>query len=220
MVAASAVVVTSRSGSSSASGAGDKTSASVARAKSAANRAWLALETVIALLTTGQNTALLLEVGHANSWESGSGVVLGSVVVNLMNRDCGVNDVGLDGLLVDHRLNGLVDVVVNVLTSNGGSNGRGVPGLALDSLVAELGSLQLQALSNLPVVAMLKGAMLNGSKVVVVLLWEDLGIGDGLDGGVVVVLVDLLVNGGGDLLVTLTVDCLVSDGWSNTLVDT
>ena len=37
-----------------------------------------------------------------------------------MNGDGGVDNVGLDGLLVHNWLNGLVDVVVHMLASNGG----------------------------------------------------------------------------------------------------
>lgn len=67
---------------------------------------WLraALEGIGALFTTGERTALALELGHAHGWESSGGVVLGSVVVDLVNGDSGVHDVWLDGLLVDDRL--------------------------------------------------------------------------------------------------------------------
>jgi len=116
-------------------------------------------------------------------------------------------------------LNGLVDVVVNVLSSEGGGNGLGVALGTLDALITELSSLSLEALGNLTVVAVLELTMLDGSKVVVVLFWENLTVKNGLDRGVVVVLMDLLVNGGLDLLVTLTVDGLVSDGGGNLLVD-
>ena len=66
-------------------------------AERAANAAWLTLEAVVALLTTGQDTALLLEVGHADGGQGGSGVVLGRVVVHLVDGDGGVDDVWLDG---------------------------------------------------------------------------------------------------------------------------
>ena len=71
---------------------------SVRASKSTADGAGLALEAVVALLAAGEDTALLLKVGHANSRKSGSGVVLGSVVVNLVDRDRGVDDVGLNDL--------------------------------------------------------------------------------------------------------------------------
>jgi len=58
---------------------------------------WLAGEAVVALLATSENTALLLEVAHGNGRQSGCGVVLGSVVVNLVDGDSGVNDGRLNG---------------------------------------------------------------------------------------------------------------------------
>ena len=63
----------------------------------AADLARLALEAVVALFTAGENTALLLEISHAYSWESRSSVVLGSVVVDFVDRDGGVDDNRLDG---------------------------------------------------------------------------------------------------------------------------
>jgi len=41
-------------------------------------------------------------------------------MVNLMNGDGGVDNIGLDNLLVDNGLDGLVDVMMNVLASDGG----------------------------------------------------------------------------------------------------
>jgi hypothetical protein len=62
------------------------------------SRFGLADETVSALLATGEGTARLLELLHGDSRKSRSGVVLGSVVVNLVDGDGGVGDVRLDGL--------------------------------------------------------------------------------------------------------------------------
>ena len=66
--------------------------------ESTANGARLALETVEALLATSEDTTLLLEVGHADSGKGRGGVVLGSVVVNLVDGDGGVDNGGLDCL--------------------------------------------------------------------------------------------------------------------------
>jgi hypothetical protein len=64
----------------------------------ASGRLGLADEAVLALLTAGEGTALLLELGHGDGGESGGSVMLGGVVVDLVNGDGGVGDVGLDGL--------------------------------------------------------------------------------------------------------------------------
>jgi len=66
--------------------------------ESTTNRARLALETVEALLAASEDTTLLLEVGHADSRKGRSGVVLSSVVVDLVDGDGGVDNGGLDGL--------------------------------------------------------------------------------------------------------------------------
>ena len=39
-------------------------------------------------------------------------MVAGGVMVDLTDRDCGVNDFGLDDLLLDQRLHSLVDMTV------------------------------------------------------------------------------------------------------------
>ena len=121
--------------------------------------------------------------------------------------------------LLDHRLNGLVDVVVLVLASNNGCDVAG--GGTLDSLdgVTVLGTLLCKASLNLVVVAVLVAAVLNGNDVLVVLGRKNLLVEDRLLGGVVVILVDLLVDGGDVLLVLLPLDGLVLDGRSDLLVN-
>ena len=145
--------------------------------------------------------------------------MLSSIVVNLVNWDGGVCDVWLNGLLVDHWLDGLVDVMVHVLTANSWSLAGGV--LALDTLggVLELGRGLVQLAVDIALVAMLEVAVLNTDQVVVVLLWENLSVLDWLDGSVVVVLVNLLVDGSGDVVVVGAGDSLVLDCWCNLLVD-
>ena len=185
----------------------------------ATDSAGLTLEAIVALLAAGQDTTLLLKVGHGDGGKSRGSVVLGGVVVNLVDGNGGVDNVRLDSLLVDDGLDGLVDVVVDVLTANGGCNRLRVHSLELGTLVSKLGSLSSETLLNLGVVAVLERAVLDGGKVVVVLLRENLTVLDGLDGGVVVVLVNLLVDGGLDLLVLLELMALVGDSRGNLLVD-
>lgn len=185
----------------------------------ATNSAGLTLEAIVTLLAAGQDTTLLLKVGHGDGGKSRGSVVLGGVVVNLVNGDGGVDNVRLDGLLVDNGLDGLVDVVVDVLTADGGCNRLRVHGLDLGALVSKLGSLGSETLLDLGIVAVLERAVLDGGKVVVVLLGENLAVLDGLDGGVVVVLVNLLVDGGLDLLVLLELMALVGDSRGDLLVD-
>jgi len=58
----------------------------------------LASEAVLALLTADERATLCLELGHGDCGEGRGGVVLGGVVVDLVDGDGGVGDVGLDGL--------------------------------------------------------------------------------------------------------------------------
>ena len=64
----------------------------------ATERPRLASKVVAALLAATEDATLLLEVVHAHRCESGGRVVLGLVVMNLVDWNCGVHDVWFDGL--------------------------------------------------------------------------------------------------------------------------
>lgn len=76
-----------------------------------------ALELVVTLLTASQSTALGLELIHSHSRQGGGVVVSRLVMVNLMDRDSSVDNVRLNDLLLDDRLNGLVNVLLGVSSS-------------------------------------------------------------------------------------------------------
>lgn len=78
--------------------------------------------------------------------------------------------------------------------------------------VLELGLLSSEAVLDVRVIAVLELAVLNTGHVVRVLFWENLTVMDRLDGGVMVVLVNLTVDRLGDILVTGVVDMLFLDG--------
>lgn len=183
------------------------------------SRFGLAKEAVLALLAANEGTALCLEFGHGDCGERRGGVVLGGVVVDLVDGDGGVGDVRLNGLLLDHGLDSLVDVVVLVLACNDG--GDLASSLAFSPLggVDVAGALLGETSLDLVVVAVLVAAVLNGDDVGVVLGRKNLLVDDRLLGGVVVVLVNLLVDGGDVLLVLLPLDSLVLDGRGDLLVN-
>ena len=120
---------------------------------------------------------------------------------------------------LDNRLDGLVNVVVDVLASNHRCDSVCVYGFRDDALILELGSLTCETGLDLSSVAVLESAVLNSYEVVGVLLGKDLTVGDRLDRGVVVILVDLLVNGSGDLLVLGRPDGLVKNSGCDALVN-
>lgn len=68
--------------------------------KSTADRLRLTLETVVPLLAASQRATLLLEVGHADSWEGRCCVVLSSVLMDLVDGHGGMDNMGLNGLCV------------------------------------------------------------------------------------------------------------------------
>lgn len=116
-------------------------------------------------------------------------------------------------------LNVLMHMVVDVLAGNSGHGGGAV--LASDGLsgVFEACLLGSKLLLDLIRVVMLEVAVLNSGEVVVVLLREDVGVLDGLDRSVVVVLVDFLVDSSRDTVFLLLGDSLVDDGGVDLLVD-
>lgn len=112
-----------------------------------------------------------------------------------------------------------MDVVVPVLASNDRvdlTSGAAVDasgGVGVASLL--LGEASL----NLVVVTVLVAAMLDGDDVGVMLLRKDLTVGNRLLSGVVVILVNLLVDSGSVLLVLGLLDGLVLNGRGDLLVD-
>lgn len=66
---------------------------------------------------------------------------------------------------------------------------------------------------------MVEFSVLYGSEFGVMLLGKNLSVLDGLNGAVIVVLVDLSVDSCRDILVLMWLDCLVLDMWCNCLMD-
>lgn len=90
-----------------------------ATAERATDCSRLTLETIVTFLTASQATSLLLEVGHAHGWESGGGVVLRLVLVNLVDGHGGVDNRWLDRLFLDDWLNGPDDMSVRATSTRG-----------------------------------------------------------------------------------------------------
>lgn len=177
------------------------------------------LEGIVTLLAASKSSTLVLELVHGHGWESCGAVVGSLVVVNLMNGDGGVNNIGLNGLLLHDRLDSLVNVVVDVLTTDGGGSALAVCGGVYATLVLEASLLVNEVPLSGVVITVVELAMLNGTKLGGVLLGKNLAVLNRLDSAVVVVLVNLLVNSGLNLLVEVGLDDLVLDSRCNSLVD-
>jgi len=168
---------------------------------------------LVRLVSVLVNTSDLgLKVLQRDSGQDGVLVNNRSIVDLLVDGDGGVNVGVLDGLPVDNRLDGLVDVVVDVLAGNGGG-GNHVTVNIIDNLgVGVQVPLLLQLLPVLGehVMLGLPGQLL--SNLVLVLGGQDLVVNNGLDTVLVVVDVPLPVNGL-DLLDSLVSgDVLLDDG--------
>ena len=169
--------------------------ASGGRAGGASDGARLTSEAVVTGLTSSERAALRLELVHGHGWESRGRVVLGSVVVNLVDRNSGVLNVRLDGLLLNNRLNNLVDVMMSVLASDHRSLGVSVGSGAMCGGVLELSGLLLELLLDGSRVTVVVLAVLDWNSLVLVNLGQNLTVLDRLDGSVVMVLVDFTVDG-------------------------
>ncbi len=108
--------------------------------------------------------------------------------------------------------------MVNVLASDDGRGGAGLDGPALDAGIPELGCLLAELRRDIVTLAVVVLTNLDGSDLVNVGLRDDLAGEDRLDGGVVVVLVDLLVDSLLDLLVAALLYRLMGDGRGHLLV--
>lgn len=102
--------------------------------------------------------------------EDRSSMVHGGSMVSLMNRNGGVDDMRLDGLLLDDRLDMFVNMVMDTLASyNRSSSGRVGRAVSLAG-VSELGSLSVESSTSVLLVSMVESLVLDRNEVVVVLL--------------------------------------------------
>lgn len=84
-------------------------------------------------------------------------------------------------------------MVMNMLSGDGRSNGLSLNGAGLGAGRVELSTLLLKASSDCGLVSVVDNTLLGSSDVVLMLLGKDLASLHGLNGGVVVILVDLTV---------------------------
>jgi len=94
-------------------------------------------------------------------------VVLSSVVVNLMDGHGGVNDVRLNGLLLNHRLDSLVHVVVYMLAGYSWLCGASAGTLDVVLLITVLRLLGRKLALNLIRIVMFVRAVFR---------WQDIGV--------------------------------------------
>jgi hypothetical protein len=115
-------------------------------------------------------TMLGLKLLQGLGRQSSGTVVDAAGMVNLVDRHSGVDNLRSDSLLLNHRLDVLVEVVVNMLALNGGSDGLRVLSIVNHGAVAVLGSISIEGSLGLFGLIMLESLVLDSSSVVNVLL--------------------------------------------------
>lgn len=156
-------------------------------------------------------TDLVLELVEGDRRQGGSLVNDRGVVNTLVNGHGGVDGGRLDGLTLDHGLDGLVNVVVDVLVGDSRSSSLCADGLRNGLSVLVHSALLLELLAVLGQHVGLGLTDLLGQDVVLMLGLQHLLVGDRLDAVLVVVDVTLAVNSLGDLGVLLRLDVLLDD---------
>lgn len=183
------------------------------------------LRATLILVQLGSTTALERILSAAGELveslgrQDGSTVVHGFEMMCLMDGDGGVDNVRLNNLLVNDGLDMLVDVMVDTLTTDDRSGLLGSAGLVGDGCVLVPSGITLKGGSNVAIVAMVELLVLNGNDVVSVLLRKSLFVCDGLDGSMVMMLMNLLINSSGYMLMLVRHDMLLSGGSSNIFLD-
>ena len=113
----------------------------------------------------------------------------------------------------------LMYVVVNVFSSNHWCHGVGLLGTTLYPCILELCTLLFETCFDGLFIAVMVLPMLDGNNVMFVLFGKDFAVFDWLDGGMVVVLVHLTVNGSLSFFMANLCDLLVHNGRRHFLVD-
>jgi len=199
-------------------GAGVATAHAGVRSGSISDALWASLKGTGALSGTTKGTTLLLVLFHRDGGQGRGAVDASFVVVNLVDWHSGVDNLGLNGLLVQDGLDGLVDVMVNMLALDNGRMGLGTASLINDTLVAHLTLLSLQSSLDASMITVIKLPVDRLAEVGRVLLGKHLPVMDGLLDAVIVILVNLLVDSSANLLMLSRLDDLLLNGRGDGLV--
>ena len=113
----------------------------------------------------------------------------------------------------------LMNVVVDMLSSNHWCYGVALLNTAVYPLILELCTLLLETCFDGLLVTMTELSVLNGDHVMLVLFRKDFAVFDWLNGGMVVVLVHLAVNGALSFFMANLCDLLIHNGRSHFLVN-
>ena len=176
------------------------------------------------------------ELAHRLGGQSGRLVVDGGGVVRLVDGHRLVDDMRVDRLLVNDGLDVLMDVVVDVLSRDGACRLGRICRLVGHRGALVAGGILLESGARIGLIAMVVLSVLDGASGMRRFLGPDnvgfmikeecegnglqrlMGL-DGLDPGLVVILVNLLVDSGGENLMLVRADVLLGHGLPDILVD-
>lgn len=188
-------------------------------AQGSGDRLGIALEMIDTLSAASEGATMALELAQADGREGRRGMYSGRLLVHFVNGDRGVNHRGLDDLLLDYWLNGLVDVMMDMLADNSGCRCLRADGPGLNMLVMELSTLLLETAADCGLVAFVQDPLLRVGNDSCVFLGEDDFVLDRLNGGMVMVLMNLAVDDGLDLLMFGLLDRFLDHGGGDLLVN-
>jgi len=140
-------------------------------------------------------------------------------VVGFVNGYRGVNDVRLDSLFINHRLYMLMDMVMNSFTGDNGSSLGRVSGTVGLSSISVFSSFSVECSPSVLLIAVVESLVLDRDEVVVVLFRKGLLVSDRLNSRMMVLLMNLLIQGSGHLLMLMRHNMLLSDVRLNIFVD-
>ncbi len=139
-------------------------------------------------------------------------MVFGLILVNFMDGDDCVHNTGLHRLLLDHWLDILMHMMMNVFPLYLWRCAACMLRFSYHLLILKLLCFCFKSLGDMVIVAMLDVSVLNAPNLVSVRFWKHFFVLDGLNGGVVVVLVNFTVYCRGDVFVAGVGDVVMLDG--------
>jgi hypothetical protein len=154
------------------------------------------VKTVRRFWATHERSTTFLEVFHCDSRKSCGGMMFRLVMVHLMNGNGSMDYSWLNGFLLNDWLDRFMNVVVDMGAVNYWLRLMSMLGPASLRHIIELSRLGGQTLIHGTVIAVVMLFVLDRNDVVVMLLRENLAMVYRLDRGVMVMVMDLLVNDG------------------------
>jgi len=166
-----------------------------------------------------ESSALRSELIKSLHREGGGTVVHRGGMVGLVDGDCRMDNMRLNCFLLDNRLDMLMDMVMNSLSCHDRSSLSRSCGVVSCGCVLESGGFAVQGSPRVLLISMVKFLMLHRSHVMMVLLRKCLLVGNWLNCGMMMLLMNLLVKSSGYALVLMRLHDLLGNRRSDIFID-